>query len=363
LQKISRELLEKSKKILFVKHLAIGDFSYLHNCFHVFKKEYPHLQVDLWIDELRRTRFFGDWKHLRSYGLIDWVAQTQLFDKIYSETYSWGRAKKQIKNARKEDYPLVISLSDFRLRWSAKLARKLSPQGFVAGFGASCKLNVSLDPRGEYYHQSAHQAYIYQSWFTQFFGLSFTPENAPPSIAIPKEWISYAKLCFIKWGIDSKEKRFDKVIFINAFAKGADRCWPIDRVITLIHELRQKERFSTVFFIVNIDRSYYDAVKALFSNFCLFRVFLFTADENFFQLPAIISLCDLVVSVETSTIHLAQALKIPVIALMRKKNYKWVPFYKDLSKVIFTASHKEWVEDITCTQLVSEIEEFGRPLT
>ena len=59
----------------------------------------------------------------------------------------------------------------------------------------------------------------------------------------------------------------------------------------------------------------YDEVKQYLSNYYLNDVILFTAQQNFFQLPGIVSLCDLVISVETSIIHLASALKIPVVAI------------------------------------------------
>ena len=34
-------------KILFVSHLAIGDFVYLQNYFKLFAQKYPNLKIDL----------------------------------------------------------------------------------------------------------------------------------------------------------------------------------------------------------------------------------------------------------------------------------------------------------------------------
>jgi ADP-heptose:LPS heptosyltransferase len=46
---------------------------------------------------------------------------------------------------------------------------------------------------------------------------------------------------------------------------------------------------------------------------------VFLSAENFFQLPAMLSWCDLIISVETAVMHLANAVHVPVIALMRQK--------------------------------------------
>jgi hypothetical protein len=87
-QLIPEELLQRSRKILFISHLAIGDFAYLQNYFLAFSRKYSHLKVDLWVDEVRRTWLFWRWPHLRKYALYDWVEQCPCFNKIYRRTYS-----------------------------------------------------------------------------------------------------------------------------------------------------------------------------------------------------------------------------------------------------------------------------------
>ena len=46
--KIPSDLLRKSDKILFIAHLALGDFTYLQNFFQRFSQAYPHLKIHLW---------------------------------------------------------------------------------------------------------------------------------------------------------------------------------------------------------------------------------------------------------------------------------------------------------------------------
>ena len=52
---VPQELLQKSDKILFIAHLALGDFTYMQNCFRAFSEAYPHIKIHIWVDELRRT--------------------------------------------------------------------------------------------------------------------------------------------------------------------------------------------------------------------------------------------------------------------------------------------------------------------
>lgn len=386
---VPEALLSRSKKILFVTHLAIGDFTYLQNCFSAFKKKYPHIKIDLFIDEVRRTRLFWDWKHLKKYSLIDWISEAstqdgskKLFNKVYSGTYSWRRFKNSFQEAKCEEYPIVVSLCVLRMKWYAKIARRISKKGFVVGLadkkygdrGFRC-FDACIDLSG--FEESApkvffkggqkkvdsssrvvpHVSQKFQRWFKRFFDLSFSHEDKLPFIQIPKKWISYGKLCFVKWGITQEGAK--KVVFLNIFAKNVSRCWNLDKMVQLINTLREDESFSDAYFIVNVEPKFYDAVKAFLGNFCLNRVVLFTANTNFFQLPAVISLCDFVISVDTSIVHLASALRVPVISLMRKKNAEWTPYFKDNSVAVFGAKRSSWVEDICYKDVVKEVCDFS----
>jgi heptosyltransferase-3 len=86
---------------------------------------------------------------------------------------------------------------------------------------------------------------------------------------------------------------------------------------------------------------------------------LFSAEENFFQLPAILSLCDLIISVETAVMHLANAVHVPVIALMRQKNPEWAPIDQANSTIITVAGRNDWVDAITVDQVMAALEKVA----
>lgn len=99
---LPESLLQHSDKILFILHLAIGDYTYMQNGFRALKERYPHLQIDLFIDERRRTSDSSKWPALANYSLYDWLKDSIYFNKIYSQTYSPDGYQEAVLSAQRE---------------------------------------------------------------------------------------------------------------------------------------------------------------------------------------------------------------------------------------------------------------------
>ncbi len=138
-QLVPPHILASADKVLFITHFAIGDFTYWQNYFVAFAQQYPHLKIDIWVDEVRRTRCFWRWKALKKYALYDWLEACPWVNMVYRETYSPRALKRTIKYARAQQYPLVISLATLRSHEYVNLARKVSPRGFIAGLTSKPK--------------------------------------------------------------------------------------------------------------------------------------------------------------------------------------------------------------------------------
>jgi heptosyltransferase III len=366
-QLVPTHLLEKSDKILFVTHLALGDFTYLQNCFKAFHEKYPHLKIDLWVDEARGKSPLLRWNSKKSkYVLYDWLQACGLFNKVYRDTTSWWQLASFIKEKQKDEYPIVISLCQFRCTKFTKFARKISPKGFVIGlfekfkkyqiFKKNCskKLNAMVFLNSCREEKFSHICQFYAFVFEKMFGVNITQENRIPYISFPKKWSYFGKLRFLKWGIHRKDRPGQKTVFINAFAKNKKRVWPFDNVFELVTELQKNDIFYDARFIINVLPAQYKKFEEGLKNFSSKNIFLFTADFNFFQLPSIMSLCDLVISVETSIIHFAAALKIPVVVLMRKKNPEWIP-YGTKSLIIQVKNGKDLIKNIKVLDVVEGV--------
>jgi ADP-heptose:LPS heptosyltransferase len=358
---IPSDLLKKSDKILFIAHLALGDYTYLQNCFQAFARAYPHLEVHLWVDEVRRTGDASQWPHLKKNVLYDWLAACEFIDKVYDQNYSPELFQASIRDAQQEHYPIVVSLGTLRPHFYADLAREISPDGFVAGlkkplgllglhhFFTFRKLDAALNPDVADRNSAPHISDVHAEWFRILFGVEIAPSARIPFVDIPDRFVEGARARLAEWGFAARE---GKLVFINPFAKTRKRCWPVERVAELITEMRNQPEWRDACFIVNAVPQEVDKVKDMLARRQLDRTELFSANENFFQLPAMLAQCDLIVSVETAVMHLANAVGVPVVALMRQKTPEWAPVDKANSTVITAHQRRDWVKAIPVEEVM-----------
>lgn len=363
---VPADLLKQSDRILFIAHLALGDFTYLQSCLRAFAQAWPHLKIHVWVDELRRTRRASEWEHLKKYALYDWLAECPYIAKVYDRTYSPALYRQSIREAQRQEYPIVVSLGLLRRQRYARLAREISARGFVVGQTKRVRLldipthlaYRKLDARIPAYSidraNPPHISDIYAGWFKLLFGLEVPAAARFPFVEIPAKWMHYAKEQFAAWGFAQADGRaLAKVVFVNSFSKGDQRTWPLERVIELIRAMRDQERWRDAGFIVNAVPEELERAQKLFAGQALEHVHLFSAERNFFQLPAVLSLCDLIISVETAVMHLANAVHVPVVALMRQANPEWAPIDTENSTVITVPRPTDWVEAITVEQVMA----------
>jgi heptosyltransferase-3 len=355
---IAPALLRQADKILFIAHLALGDFTYLQACFQAFARAYPHLKIHLWVDERRRTSRASEWAHLKKYALYDWLAECPCIAKVYDETYSPQLFRESLAQARQEAYPIVVSLAVLERHKYASMARSISPHGFVVGQKKRVrsydlvkrliyrKLDAFIPAYTPSSHPEQHISDIYAGWFTQLFGMEIPRAARFPVLNIADRWIDYARTQFADWGFMGVEGKPSRVVFLNAFSKSPERSWPLERVVKLIRTMRCRPEWSDAGFVVNVVPEELARARELFAGAALERTQLFSAEDNFFQLPAILSLCELIISVETAVMHLANAVHVPVIALMRQNNPEWAPIDRANSTVITAPRHGDWVERI-----------------
>lgn len=358
---IPRDLLQGRNKILFIAHLALGDFTYMQNGFHAAAQAFPDLEFHLWVDEVRRTRDASQWPHLKKYALYDWAGACPFFRKIYTQTYSPELYAQSIVEARRESYPAVVSLATLRPHRYAALAREIGPRAFVAGMRehagifqplrrlAYRKLDAEIKRR---HAPGEHISDEYADWFGQLFGIDIPPDARFPFVRIPVQWMEDAQSRLAQWGFASRAGR---LVFINPFAKTKKRCWPLERVAELIAAMQGRPEWRDACFIVNAVPQELESARKIFAARGLARTQLFSAEENFFQLPAMLSRCDLIVSVETAVMHLANAVRVPVVALMRQKNPEWAPIDRENSTVITAARRRDWVDAITVDQVMQTL--------
>jgi heptosyltransferase-3 len=356
---VAPALLAGARRILFVTHLAIGDFTYLQSCLRAFAAAWPHIEIHLWVDERRRTKDPAAWPHLQKYALFDWLAACPWIAKVYDRTYSPATLAASLQEARARDYPLVATLTVVDGHRYARMARSISPRGFIVGLrqpaerwfkGLSrhtsyAKLNATIPLYRAGDCGGRHISDIYAEWFARFFGLEIPRAARFPVLDMPREWSLRAQAQIAAWGFGAARP----IVFVNAFSKSPDRTWPLEHVAALIRAMQARPAWRDAGFIVNTVPEEMAEAQRRFrrrNDPAFDGVRLFSADEHFFQLPAVMGLCSLVISVETAVMHLANAVKVPVIALMRCTTPEWVPIDADNSTVVMLADRDDWVTAI-----------------
>lgn len=339
---LSEEQLLKTKKILFVTQLAIGDFAYLQSQFLAFKKKYPWIVIDLWIDDLRRTWCFWKWNSLKNYVVYDWVENCGLFKKVYRQSYAWPLFYSSIKQAAREEYPIAVFFGMMRPHQYVGYLRKMAPQGFLVSlvhpdkqYRAYKDLQALIPFDLNKEKQTKHITQIFAEWFEKLCGLQVSLQDRQPFVKLSNAWQIYGKLQLVKWGVMRNNERVCPLIFLNSFAKSSKRCWSIERVTTLIKTLKlQLPELAQAKFLINALPEEVASVEKVIKKSGLTNIIVFTAQESFFQLPAVLALADLVISVDTSVVHLATAFKRQLIVLMRTKQLEWKPQDTERTEVI-----------------------------
>lgn len=196
---LSEKELAGVTRILFVTHLAIGDFVAMQNCFVAFKKAFPWIEIDIWVDEVRRTWKPWQVKKMKKSILHDWLVSTGLFGTVYDQTHSWGMFADSLKAVQEKNYSIVISFTHARTPRYARFARWMSPNGLVValrgtdkrsflGHFAHADRNVIVDYAKDK-RDGRHISSLYGEWFHRLFGIHVATE---PFITIPKEWTQYS---------------------------------------------------------------------------------------------------------------------------------------------------------------------------
>jgi ADP-heptose:LPS heptosyltransferase len=149
------------------------------------------------------------------------------------------------------------------------------------------------------------------------------------------------------------------VLFVNPYSKSPDRTWPLEHVATLARALRNRLVWRGATVVVNVVPEALDEARRLFERRPdpdLAHVRLFSADEHFFQLPAVMRLCSLVISVETAVMHLANAVGVPVVALMRRNHPEWAPIDRTRSTVLMVPEPDDWVTRIGVDEVLAVLD-------
>lgn len=359
-------ILQKSDKVIFLVHLAIGDFAYLQSEFRALKNHYPHLKIDLFVIESRCTDDQSRWDLLKNDVIYDWLENCGLFNKIYRKNYAPLLFEESIQEAYRENYPVIISLGDVHSEPTELYARKMAnTNSIVVGLKlhinwyrlkyrrSKKKLWKNLDITFDSIPmiKGKHISDLFAHWFSQIGGFITTQEERLPYIDIPQKWLDYAeqKLNALKTMPEQK------IVFINYLAKDPNRSWTTSQAIDLIQKMQVLKEWEDTIYILNTTPDFLTDIETLIDQYQLKNTIPFSAVDSFYELPALLKKTTLIISVETSIIHLANAVNTPLIALMRLKTPEWAPLKRNITDIIWCSGKKDNISDISPDQVIKVI--------
>lgn len=361
---VSANYLNNIDQILFVIHLAIGDFAYMQSAFRAFSNKFPHLQIDIFVLESRCTDDARQWPFLKQEILYDWLEGCGLFRKVYRENYAPHLLRESIKLAQRQNYPLVVCFGTLMSEPTELIARQIAGKNTLAGLIVPIKwyrfkyrrnkkkwwkvLDIKIYSLK--YEEDLHISDIYAYWFSQLGGVEMRRAEKYPYIMVPDLWLEDNKnyLSRINFSRDLP------IVFINYIAKDPKRSWSLQHVRDLIKNMILLNSWKEAQFIVNATPNKVKEVSTYLGDLDV-KLNIFSATRNFYELPAMLKSADLIISVETSIIHLANAVEVPVIALMRLKTPEWKPLNKELTQVIWNKREKENIKDITVEEVLENL--------
>jgi ADP-heptose:LPS heptosyltransferase len=304
----------KALHILFIFDLSLKDFLSVQGYIAQIAKFYPQIKIDLWINS-NCTCLLKHKQPFEEKLFIEFLQECSFINSFYVNTCSSKLLKNNLISASQYNYSAIILLPMQNISESIKLAKKISGRSFLVGISPKVKwynfvmrrisrrMDCAIDLNG------VSENLRYDAIFKKLFSEQLA-QNYKPALVIPRRWITYAKLRFMKWGIDKKGQRFGKVFFINAFNDDERYGCSFDKILKLITDLKRNDAWGDINFVLHAPPSKLQQVRKFFAKHSVNNLYLFSADNNFYQVPSILSLCDGVFSVDGFCSELSTLLSI-----------------------------------------------------
>lgn len=325
-----------SLKILYMSHLALGDYIYQGPFLKELVESHPCIELDIWIDDCRKKK--KPWHRGRSKSLVQWLSNEQHINYVYPIPNSSSELDLQIQEAHLKDYDVVVFVATNRPAAFAKTAVKIINHGKVFGTVPMNRLSNlvnyaaynKLDGKINLKKVSAfnHISDFYQHIFRQLFAISIDKNQRLLKLDISLKLKQHCLLYLESWA-NKHHLQDPQIIFINHLSTCKKRDWKLSQLEELL--LLLGERRPQCLFILNAPPNDYESLNYWATSNPIIKhlaIEAYTAKDNFFELPALMSHCSLVISVETAIMHLASSLNIQQIALIRQSAKHWRPLNK-----------------------------------
>ena len=344
--------LKKGSKVLYMTHLALGDYVYQGAFLKALSKQYPDVQIDVWIDDCRNKK--KSWHSGRNSTLQQWLAKENHLNTIYPIASSNEHREQLIADAKNQQYDFIVFVATTRAPAYLKVAQAINANATIVGTEPKNLLS-RLFYRNQYKSLSTtialselatsqHISDFYNHIFSRLFAVSLDEQQRSREILFTNSLGEQGKQQINAWR-NAKKLSNGPTIFINHISTNEKRDWQLSQLAELTAKLTEKS--PNTLFVLNAPPHKFDEVSSWCAQQTNIAVEAFSATKDFFELPSVMQACDLVISVETAIMHIASSLSLPQIALIRESASSWRPL-----KANSVLEGKKRVDNIAASEVV-----------
>jgi ADP-heptose:LPS heptosyltransferase len=324
----------KIEKIIILRIGKIGDIILSSFVFSILKKSNPKITIEL--ITLKKNK--------------DVLRSNPNISKIYFVNKNFLSLFKLLPLKLKK-YDLVIDLNDNPSTTSAFLLKLINAREKL-GFNFSKQkkyLSVIIDqPDKEKTHIIERYSHLLRA-----SGLNFSDELVKAELFLDSKIEEEIKNQFEEF------KKNYRLVGINISAGAEIRKYPSEKWIETIKILSDK--YPRLKFIILLDLKDRADAEKIFNSLNK-NLFVFTKGNSFQHFAARIKKLDLLITPDTSAVHIASAFQIPVIALFPNVKWNFVSFapYKTFNKIILAESER--IEQIPVEKIINAFDELIKEL-
>ncbi len=309
-----------SPKILLLRHDKIGDLIVSTSFVRILRKKYPNAQIDILLSKYNISAK----KCVEQYISNFWI-----YTKKITETI------KILRQLRLEKYDLVIDLFDNPSVTSGFIIKYTKP---TFALGIDKKNSIIYDYTVPMLDRFASNIVERIANLLIVFGINPKNENLD-----------------LEYNTEIERQKNTKFRFgINLAGSTESRFWGEENNAKLIEYL--KEKYPDAEIRVFATGQYIETAKNLNSKL---GNLIIDNCKNFDEFAYEVSLCNFIISPDTSIVHLASAYKIPsVILYIRKPEMNHLPWYPFNSPYIALETPSDTIEDISINQVKESIEKL-----
>lgn len=320
------------KRVLFLRPEKIGDMVISLPVFDALREAYPHIRISV----------------LASPRSLPLIKNDPRFDRIFVYDKSVFGSIKLLGEMKREKHDCVLDMID------NDSATTLICSQYVAGVAPT--IGIGKEAHAQYFdfnleHDDGIGGHIVDNTLKLLLplGVDIARANryAPPFISEEQK----SKCAQYMAGIKSSGRA--GIIGINLSAGQPNRRWPDAKFIQLIKLLtNQQDDYAVLLIAIPAERGRAELIRSTIDS----DVSLVPDKLSLTEVSSIIAECDLLISPDTSLIHIARSFDIPVVGLYNhaRKNFtRWQPFNQPDGYVM--AEHWDRLDDIEPERVASQV--------